>query len=272
MSIVFGGDFHMIKALATDLDGTLLRDHKIPSYNQKAIMELKESGNLFIISTGRPYNGVKPLIEEYNLDVDYSVMLNGALIIDGDNKVIKHQCIPFTTIREIITSLEYSQPSVSIETGYITYLLDSLANNLPYDNKVEVDSIDEIKDKDLSLLSLYFEDATTLDIDRICCEINKRFSLDCVAYRNTQYIDVVPVGCSKGNAVKFICEKENVKGEDIYTIGDSFNDISMFNITDNSFTFTECEDSLKEHVGYVVDSVAECITNHLLIDSSVPTV
>ncbi|MGL4913447.1 MAG: hypothetical protein ACRC3Y_13570 [Romboutsia sp.] len=32
----------MTKALATDLYGTLLRYHKVPSYNQDAIKDLKE--------------------------------------------------------------------------------------------------------------------------------------------------------------------------------------------------------------------------------------
>lgn len=254
----------MIKALATDLDGTLLNDNKVPVHNQNAVKELKENQNLFIISTGRPYNGVKPLIEKYNLDVDYSILLNGALIIDNSGNVINHKFIPFSTVKKIIDSLDDTYAEISIETGYTTYTLGSTADNLPYSGKKIIHSLDELKNKDLSLISLYFENVENDKIDLICSKINTEYSTNCIAFRNTKYIDVVPVGCSKGNAVKFVCDKENVSSENIYTIGDSFNDVSMFNITENSFTFTDCDDKLKCHVSYVVDSVAECITNHIL--------
>ena len=45
---------------------------------------------------------------------------------------------------------------------------------------------------------------------------------------------------------------------------DSWNDVTMFNITKNSFTFHHVEEELKEHASYLVDSVADCIEEHIL--------
>lgn len=52
-----------------------------PAYNN--LIYSPENQNLFVISAGRPYNDVKPLIENYNLNVDYIILLNGALIIEN---------------------------------------------------------------------------------------------------------------------------------------------------------------------------------------------
>ena len=83
-------------------------------------------------------------------------------------------------------------------------------------------------------------------------------------FRNDIYIDIVPLGCSKGNGIKYIAKQEFIKDDYIYTIGDSWNDVTMFNITKNSFTFHHVEEELKEHAAYLVDSVADCIEEHIL--------
>ncbi|MDU5411955.1 MAG: HAD hydrolase family protein, partial [Clostridium perfringens] len=47
------------------------------------------------------------------------------------------------------------------------------------------------------------------------------------------------------------------------TIGDSFNDISMFEITDNSYTFNRAEEGVKAHANNHVDYVHE-IVDHII--------
>lgn len=61
-----------------------------------------------------------------------------------------------------------------------------------------------------------------------------------------------------------IMKKEIIDASRVYSIGDSWNDLSMFKVAGNSFTFTSSEESLKEHVDYVVDSVSECILNNMV--------
>ena len=52
--------------------------------------------------------------------------------------------------------------------------------------------------------------------------------------------------------------------KDVYTIGDSWNDVSMFDVTENSFTFDYVEKELKNHANYIVTSVAHCIEDYIL--------
>ena len=56
-----------------------------------------------------------------------------------------------------------------------------------------------------------------------------------------------------------ILEDEKFNTDDIYTVGDSFNDVSMFNITKNSYTFNESEDLVKPHANNLIDYVHEIV-------------
>ena len=59
-----------------------------------------------------------------------------------------------------------------------------------------------------------------------------------------------------------ILQDENLDADCLYCVGDSFNYVSMFNITKNSYTFNEAEEKVKtyannkkytqyENIGYI---------------------
>lgn len=251
----------MKKLLASDLDGTLVLNNEITEKNEKAVKRLNENNELFVISTGRPLNGVEFIEDKFNIKVDYYVLLNGALILNESKEVVKHEKINRDTINSILRKHILDEMLVSVETGYITYLLTEEAE-LPYPNLIKVKGLEEIKE-DISLISIYCREYSIEKIEKIKNEINKNYD-NIVAYRNSQYIDVVPKGCSKGDAVKYIARKKKIENENIFTIGDSWNDLTMFNITKNSFTFHDVEENLKENTNYIVNSVAECIEEYIL--------
>lgn len=251
-----------MKVLASDLDGTLLHQNVLYDDNKNALEKFISSGGFFMISTGRPYDSVDKLVKTYNLKVDYFVLLNGALITDKNGESLFQESISFSNVEKILEMLKEYDTITSLQTGYESYLLKGVP--LFENNFEKINSLDEISDKNISLISLIFKDYDLAELDRICHNINEKFGNDVTCYRNTFCIDVVPKGCSKGEGVKFVCERENIDYSDLYTIGDSFNDISMFNITENSFTFTECEEGVKEHANNIVDSFAECVEDFIL--------
>ena len=71
----------MVKIITIDLDGTLFDSmKKISDENKEAIRLAREKGIKVVIATGRPFNGVKPVLEELNInsDDDYVICYNGA--------------------------------------------------------------------------------------------------------------------------------------------------------------------------------------------------
>lgn len=252
----------MNKLLATDLDGTLINDNEVTIEDKEFILRLQREKNLLVVSTGRPYNGVEMLKDDYKIFANYYVLLNGALIVDSLGRKINQEVINKKIIESIVNEISEDDVYISVESGFDTYLLTD-GDNLPYPNKKRVNSIYEIED-DLSLISIYNPNKEKDEIEKIKDEINEKYGDAVVAYRNDIYIDIVPVGCSKGSGVKYLADQELIENEDIYTIGDSWNDVTMFKITKNSFTFNHVEEELKKHVKYLVNSVGECIENYLL--------
>lgn len=252
----------MKKLLATDLDGTLLKDNRVTNENSKAVYKLQREKNLLVVSTGRPYNGIGMLKEDNNIVANYYILLNGALIVDALGSKIEQKVIKKGVIKKILNEVIEEDVFVSLESGYITYLLTE-GDNLPYPNKKRVYSIDEI-DEELSLISIYSPMKELDEIENVKNTINEKYGDSIIAYRNDIYIDVVPLGCSKGNALKDLMEQEQIIEDNIYAIGDSWNDVSMFKVVKNSFTFHHAENELKEHASHLVSSVAECIEKFML--------
>ena len=92
-----------MKILASDLDGTLFREQEISKNDISALKKLKDNGHKFIISTGRNLRGVKEIFKDYkDVDADYLVLCNGALVLDGNFEVVYNKRIDSVTATKII--------------------------------------------------------------------------------------------------------------------------------------------------------------------------
>ncbi len=60
-----------MKILASDLDGTLIREQKISPKELNALKKLKESGHKVIVSTGRTLSGVESVFKDFPFEYDY---------------------------------------------------------------------------------------------------------------------------------------------------------------------------------------------------------
>ncbi len=90
-----------MKLLASDFDGTLLVDKKINKRDIEGIKALRKKGHKFIISTGRTLLTMEGVIEKYDLEFDYLVLCNGAVILDKNKKVIKITLLIFRQLKRL---------------------------------------------------------------------------------------------------------------------------------------------------------------------------
>ena len=71
-----------IKAIALDLDGTLLDDNKkISQMNYDIIKDLARKGIKIYLATGRPYLSAKKFADELGID-GVIITYNGARVVD----------------------------------------------------------------------------------------------------------------------------------------------------------------------------------------------
>lgn len=250
---------------ATDLDGTLLRDNEISDKDLEAVKRLSREGHLLAVSTGRPYNGVERILDRYGLDPEYLVLANGALILDREGTVIRHEVIGLPEVREITRICQELGFAVSFDTGYRSYSYQYDFPQFVLDNIVgcgRIDSLDSLVEE-VSLISAaashgveQTEEALRIILDR--------FGDKVAAFRNVSYIDVVPKETSKGTGIREVMEREGIGKDAVYAIGDSLNDLSMFMEAGHAFTFHGVEEIVRAGADVSVSSVAECINEHVL--------
>ncbi|MGL5100218.1 MAG: HAD family hydrolase, partial [Fusobacteriaceae bacterium] len=92
-----------IKLIATDLDGTLLRNDKTISEKTKKILKnyMEKEGKL-VLSTGRPYFGTEWVAEELGIK-GIIITYNGARIYDREkDKEIYHAPLEEEIVKKII--------------------------------------------------------------------------------------------------------------------------------------------------------------------------
>ncbi|MDV4151669.1 Cof-type HAD-IIB family hydrolase [Clostridium sp. AL.422] len=265
-----------MKYLACDLDGTLLReDQTISRENLEAIIWFKKEGNKFVISTGRNVDSIYDLFRDYpEIEYDYIVACNGSIVLDNNKEVILNKYIRNDIAEKIIKDfIDREDVCINFVSDGQHYLIET--KSLEHASCLSQDISDMlVRFKDrisinelfstrrmysfISIFSLNKDVELAEDIKNLLVKI---YGQDLEAFRNQFFVDISPKDCSKGNGLKSILELNDIKEENLYAIGDSFNDVSMFELTKNSFTFHHVEEDLKRIANKHVSTVGECIDN-----------
>ncbi|MCD7840341.1 MAG: HAD-IIB family hydrolase, partial [Erysipelotrichaceae bacterium] len=87
------------------------------------------------------------------------------------------------------------------------------------------------------------------------------------SFRNN--IEVTDLHATKGAIIKLIAQKLNIQDDEVMVIGDGLNDLTMFEMFENSVAVENSEDVIKKLAQYHVDSadndgVAEAIEKYVL--------
>ena len=241
----------MALAFASDFDKTLWF-HEEPGHlraaDLEAIERFRAGGNLFGVASGRSLKGIDLELGD-RFAFDFHILSTGALVLGPDRTVISRSCVDPQLMREL-NDIYATQDAQIIFHGNDTVY--SFGKPLPM--QTHIDDLAEIGPY-LYGMSMYvgsFERAI-----EAAAEVNERFGYALTAYPNRAIVDIVPAGCSKGHAVALA--KEALGASAIAAIGDSFNDVPMFEAADASFTFHASPEDVQARAGHVVDSVAEAI-------------
>lgn len=234
--------------LFSDLDGTLLNNGKVEDNDKKAILKyLMNDENLFVIATGRGLDEFLKVKEKHGLVYDYAILSGGALIIDDKDNIILNRSINFDKTKAFLKALYKIMCNIKRITFYTTNKYYEFSNE---------SKIKKFIKKDLDLTSICIEATNKMDMSDIYFYLNK-FNLNfCI---NGTYIDITEESVNKGYAISELKRKLNLEKCNIYAIGDSENDFSMFDVSDISFSFNKANEIVKKRVSIVVDNISECL-------------
>ena len=252
----------MYKIIFIDIDGTLRNDKKeITGKTKEAIQKAIEKGIYVVICSGRPTKYVEEISKE-TLASNYVIGCNGGEIYDYEEKktihlnaLEKEEVIALWHIAE-----RYDVQIIMISNGkrIVKKQTDDETDILleePIENFVTENSITQCVFSSLNLENIRnFKDEINdiKDIEIVNsskCLVNNSFPEE-----KPFFLDINCKGTSKGNAIKKLCEYLKIDLKDSVAIGDSYNDVTMFETVGHSVAMKNAPEEIKKIVNEVTDT------------------
>ena len=264
----------MYKAIFIDIDGTLRNDDREITYKTKeTIKNVREKGILVILCSGRPIITTLKISKE-SCASNYIITSNGAYGYDYiENKCVFKNPMRIEDCLEIYKIAKENDVNFIMNTEMGRVVLKKTSNNsdkildVPIEeflNKTEVmqcliqdTSFEKIKS--LRPLIEKIENVEIKNQSKSLTNIN-------VKPRETTYCDIADIKTSKGYGIKKMCENLKIDVKDTISIGDDYNDISMFLVTGFGVAMGNANDDVKSKAKYITKSnndegVAEVLEN-----------
>jgi len=237
--------------ICTDLDGTLLRNNKtISDENKEAIEHFKSEDGYFTFVTGRMPFFVSDIYNAVNPNAPFGCINGGGLYDHRTQKYIWTSEMPREVI-ELVKCIDQNFPNVGIQVNTFDKVYFCKENEVMMNfrrvaklpnlvaNYTEVDEpIAKI------LFGIGTEDEMA-GVQKMLGEHPNAYKYDFIRSEETLY-EILPKGISKGTSIKNLTEYLHTDINRTIAIGDYNNDIPMFRTAKVGIAVSNaCPDALK---------------------------
>ena len=248
----------MIKMIATDIDGTILKwGLDFSPAMKNCVKRLKEANIKMVLVTGRMHCATLPVAKELGLDTPI-ISYQGGLIRTCDGKTLFQETLNEDYAKEIIQWARENDIHINL------YLDDKLY--VEHDNEIvksytdgkfidyTVCSFDDLEIKNVNkILAIDLNDA-----EKVSCWVNllREKYPDLYIVKSTPYFcEIGSKDAKKSNGVHFLCHMWGIKPEDVLTIGDQNNDIDLVQCGGIGVAMGNGSPEIKECADFVTDTV-----------------
>lgn len=261
--------------LATDLDGTLYYPKKrirmITRKSERFLRRVLSDGGKIVLVSGRNVGSALHLCARTDLPLDY-ICCNGAVVSCNGVKIfektfdsgqLKPLLNEIMTMFEIPMTMLFTRDSENVVSKKRTPRPYRLAFDLyraqlaSYREKTFSD--DELFEKELAgdgvyKMMLFFGIMKKKVL--LACEaqkiLAKRYPEFTFAW-SAQSVEITPKGCTKSEAITFYLEYNRLNSDNVVVVGDSGNDISMFEaFPKRSFCMAHADQSVQIHASHII--------------------
>jgi Cof subfamily protein (haloacid dehalogenase superfamily) len=263
----------MIKCIATDMDGTLLDSvsKKITSENRQAIVDAQAQGIEVVISTGRSYEEVNYLLAEAKIECPL-ILVNGAETrskdgeISSTNPLTKGQVLDVAKILsdngiyfEVYTDqgkfTHDREKSVEVILNIVASANDEA--NVEEAKKYarerakrikEIASYDQLFDNKVYKFLVFSFDDNQLAQAAKSLEGVADIAVSSSGHGN---MEITHIHAQKGIALERFVASRGISLEETMAVGDSYNDVSMFERVGRAVAMGNADDLIKEKCDFV---------------------
>lgn len=252
-----------LKLVATDLDGTFLRNDKsISKENIDALYSLGEKGILRVIATGRNLKKTKEVIAT-DVPFDYIVFSSGAGVYDLKlDRLIYHQNLREEMVQQLADFLiardlnfhlfkpvpenykcwyyRGSVPCSEFESYFDFH--QSHSEPLPVDTPLNSEACQFLVVFPNNLERFL---KLKMEIETLFPEV-KVVRTSSPLETGYIWMEIFHESVSKGNGVKFVCDTLQIEHESTLGIGNDFNDLDLLEFTNYSYIVDNGPQEMKE--------------------------
>lgn len=247
------------KMIFSDIDGTLLDSkNRLTKGTLQMIQALEAAGIPFILSTARSWQATMPVRERIPSAAPM-ITMGGALIVDGEGRVLQSIGMPLDMAKEIKATVCREWPSVCFssycgprwlvddpENQWIRFESD-ITKAQPLQENLESLPPDSQVNKLLCM-------GDSQELLAIKDWLNHSFP-DLVAEKSWDtFLEIQDRTATKGSGVRFLCRRYGIDPADTISFGDNYNDLDMLTTTGLGYAMGNAPDEVKRRVGRVTRS------------------
>ena len=281
------------RLISTDLDGTIVFNGTISLRDREAMARWRAAGNLLVINTGRSVSALEHVVVPMGLEFDNAILYTGAAIVDADIRVRYSTALPAGVVEDILDFVEGAPGVTVFTTGLDEDLLvyDTIGSGSELLTLFRPATRRELDGREFIGVPMRFTDPEMAA--RTETYLHRRWEGQAVGFRNQDFIDVVPASASKGAGLRQLVaslaeppapETSGDAGDaegagevpaggsaglgvgscspepmETWSIGDSWNDISMHQAADHSYALPWSPPEVVAQCDGTVSSLADLI-------------
>ncbi len=223
-------DLEKIRAVALDMDGTLLNDQKeITPATKRCIERLQKKGIYPILVTGRSFEALKPFKEALGLRTPV-ISYNGAQIVDGiTGKLLQDSPLSDTSSRFILELARRENIHVQAYRNGTLYFERHRPESEHYESHVnlkgEVVGFDSLEPLKFTKM-MYVGKHSVLEKmkDTVLAAVGSTTS---VMFSNDEFLEFMSKDVSKGRALLAVLSLLGISPKEAIAFGDGDNDIPL---------------------------------------------
>lgn len=213
-----------MKIIASDYDGTFRRPEGILDRDREAVQRWRKAGNLFGIVTGRGA-GIDRELRKENVEFDFVIDFNGSEIWDSQGRLLKEFVGKGEKLYEMLPCMLSKEGDwidiVTKKRSYYVTFQDMLVESR--DTWVKQEEVRNIRD----FMQIYSLRKTGQDALDAASQLRERYQDQVSALVNGDWLNIAPAGVTKSSGIMEYAKLMGVAKENIFTIGDSYNDLDM---------------------------------------------
>jgi Cof subfamily protein (haloacid dehalogenase superfamily) len=225
-----------IKALCSDIDGTLLDSVRDLSPRLKAVVADLPVNFPVILASSRMPNAMRHLLHDMNRTPQPLISYNGGYVLSAKGEVLENVSIPVDLVSKILRLTHKTDIHVSLYQGENWYEEkdDYWSQREVRNTKVEYtrmagQDVVELWSKDKSGAHKVMCMGESNEISWLFGELHFEHALDLHLYRSSDtYLEIAPKAISKATGLRKILENAHDFGmESVIAFGDNYNDIDL---------------------------------------------